>query len=248
MKIFEITLWGITLAPSYYGLMYILGFIYGLWALKKTWRYSERERENLFMFVFLWVLLWGRIGYTLFYDFADFSADPLSIFRVWQGGMSFHGGFLWVCLALIFFSKKYKLSLWQLADDIALIIPVGLFFGRIWNYINKELLGFPYEWMLAVQTLAGSFFPSPLVEAFLEWIVIFVVLQYIARNQQFSGQLASLFLILYGIFRTFVELFIRVPDAHIGYYFGFFTQGSFLSIPMIVVGGLMYYILSRKLS
>ncbi len=246
MKIFELNIWGITIAPSYYGLMYIFGFLYGLWAIKKTQRYTLKEQENLFVYIFLGVVLWGRIGYTFFYDFADFIAEPLSILRVWEGGMSFHGGFLWVCLALILLSKKYTLSLWRLADDIALIIPVGLFFGRIGNYINKELLGFPYEWILAVKTSAGSYFPSPLVEAFLEWVVIYIVLQYIARRQQFSGQIASLFLILYGVFRTFVELFIRTPDAQIGYYFWFFTQWSFLSIPMIIIGWVMYYILSQK--
>lgn len=236
-----------TLAPSYYGLMYILGFLYGLWAIKKTQRYTLKEQEDLFLYVFFWVLLWGRLWYTLFYDLPDFITDPLNIIRVWKGWMSFHGGFLGVCLALFLFSKKYKLSLWRLADDIALIIPVGLFFGRIWNYLNKELLGFPYQWFLAVQTSHGSFFPSPLVEAFLEGLVIFFILHYITKRQQFSGQLASLFFILYGVFRTFVELFIRIPDVHIWYYFWFFTQGSFLSIPMIVVWGVMYYTLSKNI-
>lgn len=133
--------------------------------------------------------------------------------------MSFHGGFLGVALALFFYARKQKIDFWKLSDDIALIIPVGLFFGRIGNYLNKELLGFSYSGPFAVETQAGSFFPSPLLEAFLEGIMIFLILRSIAKKQIFSGQLASMFLILYGVFRTFIELFIRTPDVQIGYYF-----------------------------
>lgn len=246
MKIFEITLFWITLAPSYYGLMYILGFLYGLWAIKKTGRYNENQRELLFFYIFAGVVFWGRLWYVLFYNFSDFLLSPLDILKVWQGGMSFHGWFIWVCIALIFYARKQNMNLWKLADDIASIIPVGLFFGRIGNYINKELLGFPYDGFLAVQTPQGSFFPSPLIEAFLEGVVIYVVLQYILKRQKFDGQLASLFFILYWLFRTFVELFIRTPDIQIWYYFWIFTQGSLLSIPMIWIGMILYSSLWRK--
>ena len=246
MTIFEVHLFWVTLAPSYYGLMYILWFLYGIWAIKQTGKYSSSERDNLFLYIFLWVLLGGRLGYVLFYSFSQSLSNPLSIFRVWEWWMSFHGWMLGVIFALYLFARNNKKNFLEIADDIALIIPVGLFFGRIWNYINKELLGFPYEGPLAVITHNGSFFPSPLVEAVLEWIVIFVILKFFIKKAAFSGQLAALFLILYGVFRTFVELFIRTPDAHIGYYFWFLSQWAILSIVMIVFWIGVYFSLKQK--
>lgn len=219
--------------------------MYGLWAVKKTGRYLEKERESLFLYIFAWVIIWGRLGYVLFYNLSSYLSQPLDILRVWDGGMSFHGWLVWVIVALYVFSKLHKIRFLDLSDDIALIIPVGLFFGRIGNYLNKELLWFPYTWPLAVSTPQWSFFPSPLLEALLEWIVIFVILHLVVKKQQFSGQLGSLFLILYGLFRTGIELFVRIPDPQIGYYFWFFTQGSFLSIPMIVIWVFLYIYLKN---
>lgn len=246
MTIFELQIFGLQIAPSYYGLMYVLGFLYGIWAIKKTAKYTSSQRDNLFFAIFLWVIIWGRLGYMLFYDIWTLLSSPLSLIRIWDGWMSFHGGMIWVIVALYLFSRFSKVSFLSLSDDIAKIIPVWLFFGRIWNYLNKELLGFPYEGFLAVQTAEGSFFPSPLIEALLEGMVIFVILNYCIKKIRFPGQLASLFLILYGAFRTFVELYIRTPDEHIGYYFWFFTQWSFLSIPMILVWIILYIYLSQK--
>ncbi|MDA9128897.1 prolipoprotein diacylglyceryl transferase [Candidatus Gracilibacteria bacterium] len=249
MKIFEISLFGITFGPSYYGLMYALAFIYGFWAIKKTQKYSEVERESLFFYLFIGVILGGRIGYILFYNLSSYISDPLSVLRVWEGGMSFHGGLIGFAIATLMFTKKYKRNFLEVIDDLALIVPIGLFFGRIGNYINKELLGFPYEGFLAVETPEGSFFPSPLVEAFLEGLVIFVILKSVSQKQKFRGQLASLFLILYGVFRTFVEIFIRTPDIQIGYYFGFLTQGSILSLIMTIIGFILYkYFYATSLS
>lgn len=246
MTIFEITVFWLKIAPTYYGLMYVIWFIYGVYALKKTQKYTEKEQENIFIYIFLGVLLWGRIWYILFYNLESYILQPLSILRVWEWGMSFHWGFIWVCIALYVFSKRNQRSFWSLADTIASIIPVGLFFGRIWNYINKELLWFEYSWPLAVHLWEVSYFPSPLVEALLEWLVIFIIFTYILKKPSFLWQFASLFLILYGVFRTVVELFIRVPDAHIWYYFGFFTQWSLLSIPMIILWGGLYYYLKKQ--
>jgi len=226
--------------------MYIVWFLYGLYFLKSTWKFSKNEIDFLFFYIFLWVLLWWRIWYMLFYSFWWLLADPLTLLRIWEWWMSFHGGFLWVCVALYTYSQKYKKAFWSSADILAMIIPVWLFFGRIGNYINKELLGFEYNWPFAVVTSTGSFFPSPLVEAFLEWGVIFIVFHYILKKPSFSWQFAALFITLYGVFRTFVELFIRSPDEHIWYYFWFFTQWSFLSIPMILGGCCLYYFLSQK--
>ena len=243
--IFEISIFGLTIWPSYYGLMYALAFLYWFWIIWKIRKYSNSERESLFLYLFLGVIFWWRIGYTIFYSFNWFVSDPMTLFRVWEGGMSFHWGLIGFILASFLFSKKYKKSFLWLMDDLALIVPVGLFLWRIGNYINKELLWFPYEWFLAVQTAAWSFFPSPLLEAFLEGIIIFVLLNYI-HTRKFPGKMWALFLIYYGIFRLFIELFIRTPDIQIWYYFWFITQWSLLSIPMILVGLYLYYFLFKK--
>ncbi len=245
MTIFEIDILWFTLAPSYYGLMYVLGFLYGVYYLKKFSLYTVKQQEDLFLYVFLWVVLWGRLWYVLFYNLSAYLSDPLSILRVWDGWMSFHGWFLWVVAALYIFSRRNKLEFWSLSDTIAMIIPIWLFFGRIGNYINKELLGFEYSWPLAVVTSLGSYFPSPLMEALLEWAVMFIIFHYILKKPSFTGQFAALFLILYGTFRTFVEICIRTPDPQIGYYFWFLTQWSLLSIPMILAWALIYKKLSK---
>lgn len=246
MTIFEITVFGITLAPSYYGLMYVLGFLYWVWYLKKHSSYSSSQQESLFLYVFLGTIIWGRLWYVLFYNLNSYIASPVDIIKVWDGWMSFHWWFLWVVIALYLFSLKSKVRFWSLADTIAMIIPVWLFFGRIWNYINKELLWFEYSGPLAINTNSGSYFPSPLVEALWEGLLIFVVFHYILKKPRFSGQFAALFLMLYGTIRTLVELFIRTPDAQIGYYFWFITQWSLLSTPMILVWGVLYYYLQSK--
>jgi len=246
MTIFEISVLWLTIAPSYYGLMYALWFIYGLYFLKKSWKYSSSERESLFLYVFLWVLLWWRLGYILFYNLWSYISDPLSVFYIWEWWMSFHWWVIWVVFATYLFSLRAKRSFLDVCDDIALIIPVGLFLWRIWNYLNKELLWFEYSWFLAVTTQSWSYFPSPLVEALLEWVCIFVVFHFILKRPRFTGQFAALFLLLYGSFRTLVEIFIRTPDPQIGYYFWFLSQWSLLSIPMVLIWLSLYYFLSKK--
>lgn len=246
MTIFEISLFWLTIAPTYYGLMYVIWFIYGLYFLKRSKKYTENQIDALFLYIFLWTVLWGRIGYVLFYNFSAYLADPLSILRVWDWWMSFHWWFLGVVIALIVFSKIHRVFLWSLADTIAMIIPVGLFFGRIWNYINKELLGFPYVWPLSVSSWGGRYFPSPLLEAVLEWLLIFVLFHFVLRKPSFPWQFAALFLILYWIFRTWIEIFIRTPDPQIWYYFWFLTQWSILSIPMVIIWIWLYYYLAFK--
>ena len=238
MNIFSIELFWVTLAPSYYGLMYALAFLSGYFILWKQKTYSQVELESLFLYMFLWVLLWGRIGYVIFYNPAlliDFRSElPFWwALAVHEWGMSFHGWLIWVSLALIYFSKKYSRPLLDSFDTIAPLAALGIFFGRIGNYINKELLGFPYEWPLAVVTSEWSFFPSPLFQALTEWFMLFMILIFVSRKKGFRGQVASVFLIGYWVFRTFTELFIRMPDAHIGYHFWFLTHGSLLSIPTV---------------
>lgn len=241
MKLFEISFLWITLAPSVYGLMYALGFLYGVWALKRTWKYTIKQREGLFFCLFLGVILWGRLWYVLFYNVSHFIVHPLEVFMLWNGGMSFHGWLIWVTLATVFFARKNKIPILQLGDHLAMIAPFGLFFGRIWNYLNKELLGFPYEGPLAVQTSQWSFFPSPLVEAATEWFIIFIILNFILKKPAFQGQFIALFLILYWVFRSVIETWIRTPDPEVWYIFWFLTQWSILSLPMIIAGGALYY-------
>ena len=246
MKLFEIDIFWITLAPTYYGLMYVLAFLFGIWYLKHTKRYTDKEREVLFLYSFLWVLLGGRIGYMIFYSFESLRENFFTLFKVWEWWMSFHGWFLWVCVALLFFSFQYHKNLWIVADDIAIIAPIGIFLGRIWNYLNKELLGFPYDGWLAVKTSEWSFFPSPLLEAFFEGIILALILFFVQKYKSFHWQIAVLFFIFYWLFRTFIELFVRTPDAHIWYHFWFLTQGSFLSIPMILAWVILYIHIRKK--
>jgi len=246
MTIFEITLFGITIAPSYYWLMYALGFLYWVWYLKKYSSYTPAQQESLFLYAFLGTIIGWRLWYVLFYNLESYLRTPLDILRIWDGWMSFHGGFLWVVIAVLIFSLRNKIRFWNLADTIAMIIPVGLFFGRIGNYINKELLGFEYVGPLAVVTSSWSYFPSPLVQAAGEWLLIFVLFHYILKKPRFSGQFAALFLIIYSLVRIFVELFVRTPDTQIGYYYWFITQWSLLSFPMLAAGLFLYYYLSQK--
>ncbi len=246
MTIFEITILWLTIAPTYYGLMYVIWFLYWVWAIKKTWKYTEKQRDLLFLYIFIGVVLWWRLWYILFYNLSEYISSPLSIIKVWEWWMSFHWWFIWVVLALYLFSRKNSLILWDIWDDIAKIIPVWLFFGRIWNYINKELLGFEYIGPLAVVTTNGSYFPSPLVEALLEWVLIFIILNIVLKKPAFLWQFTALFLIIYWMSRTIVEIFIRTPDEQIWYYFWFLTQWSLLSIPMIILWWFLYFYLVKK--
>lgn len=241
MTIFELNILGFHIAPSYYWLMYAFAFIYGIWFIKSLSKYSDSQRETLFLYVFFWVILWGRLGYVIFYNFSYYLSSPWEVLKFWEWGMSFHGGMLWVILAAYLFSKKYQFHKWDIWDDLAFIAPVWIFFWRIGNYLNKELLWFPYNGPLAVETNSGSYFPSPLVEAFFEGIILFFILRYFYYKKKFHGQVLALFLILYWVFRFFIEIFIRTPDSHIGYYFWFLTQGSLLSLPMIIVGWFLYF-------
>ncbi|MDD3645997.1 MAG: prolipoprotein diacylglyceryl transferase [Candidatus Gracilibacteria bacterium] len=282
MQIFEITLFGITIAPTYYGLMYALGFLAGYYVIRyrtssqpSTPGHSllteanspcplkEKEQEHLnspllqrrgvrgevellddlLLYIVAGVILGGRLGYVIFYNLTSYIENPLDILKVWEGGMSFHGGVIGVIIAMYLFSKRYKVGFLKLSDEITAVLPIGLGLGRIGNYLNKELLGFPYNGPLAVN---GNF-PSPLLEALLEGVVLFIILNLVYKNRKFDGQIASLFLIFYGVFRIIVELFFRLPDANIGYIAGYFTLGTLLSIPMIIAGFYYYVKFSKKI-
>ncbi|MDD5770298.1 MAG: prolipoprotein diacylglyceryl transferase [Candidatus Gracilibacteria bacterium] len=246
MTIFQIHIFGLTIAPSYYGLMYAIGFIAGYYYFLKKNIIKKQELENLFFYIFLGVVLGGRIGYILFYDLSSYINNPLNIIKIWQGGMSFHGGFLGVILATFIFSRNYKINFWKIIDELAVIVPIGLGAGRIGNYLNKELLGFTnYTGPLAIEKSGIYYFPSPLLESFLEGFLLLIILYFINKNKSFLGQTSVYFLIFYSLFRIFVESFFRTPDIQIGYIFGFLTMGEILSLPMLGLGMFLLFTLKK---
>lgn len=286
MTIFEINIFWINFAPSYYWLMYAIWFLAGYFIILRrdalisyidmVWipplrasgtpfgkgRKTEMKdlMDNLFLYIFVWVVLGGRLGYVLFYDLGSYISAPLAILKVWEWWMSFHWWVIWVLIAMIWFAKKFKISFLKLADQIILVLPIWLWLGRIWNYLNQELLWYSwYEWIFAVYKNWVGYFPSPLLEAILEWLVLYIILNTIyyinnknnnkTQNQKkygFDWQIATLFLIFYAIFRILVEMFFRTPDSQIWYIFWYFTLWELLSLPMFIAWVIIYFILKNK--
>ncbi|MCP4523000.1 MAG: prolipoprotein diacylglyceryl transferase [Candidatus Gracilibacteria bacterium] len=244
---FTFTVFGLSISPNIYGLMYALSFILGYMILQKRKFLTTKLLDDFFMYIFFGVILGGRLGYTLFYNFDYYSNNLLDILKVWEGGMSFHGGVLGVVGAMLLFAHKNKLNFYKVSDELCAILPIGLGLGRLGNYANKELLGYSdYTGPLAIEINNVSYFPSPLLEAFLEGLILYFVLLYFYKHKKFHGQVASMFLIGYGVFRLIVELFFRQPDSHIGYVFSIFSLGSLLSIPMIIIG-IFFYLKLRNI-
>ncbi len=234
----------------WYGLMYLIGFT-AVWFLgqrraKQSWSPIEPKAvEDLVTYGAMGVILGGRIGYILFYNFAEFIENPLILFKIWQGGMSFHGGMLGVFAAFYFFAKKQNCTLFQLTDFVAPLSPIGLGAGRIGNFINSELWGRTTDVPWAMVFPNGGAVPrhpSQLYEAFLEGLVLFIVLWLFSKKQRPTMSITGLAVLLYGCFRFFIEFF-RMPDAHLGYLaLDWVTMGQILSTPMIIMGaGLIYF-------
>jgi len=245
MPIFTIDIWFLHLSPTYYGLMYALSFILCYSIVKKKNILSHDDLDSLVLYIFLWVVLWGRFGYVIFYNFSYYISHLFEIIAFWKGGMSFHGGALGVILAVFLFAKRKKQSFLFLIDHIASVVPIWLFFGRIGNAINKELLWFHYDGFLAIKKEGISYFPSPLLEAFLEWIILYFILAHFLKRKRFNGEIGSIFLIFYSVFRIIVELFFRLPDENIGYIIGPFSLGTLLSLPMLFAWIWLYYYLKK---
>ncbi len=234
-------------AVRWYALSYIAGLVLGwLYIRRLAARPGPLTREladDLLLWVTLGVVLGGRIGYVVFYQ-ADFYLEhPLQALKVWQGGMSFHGGLLGVALAMILFARRRGLGPFAVADYVSCAAPIGLFFGRVANFINGELWGRPTDapWgMVFPHPAAGGVprHPSQLYEAVLEGIVLFVLLYALGRwggLRERAGQLTGVFCIGYGVARMFVEIF-RQPDAHLGFLFAGATMGQLLSLPLVLFG------------
>ena len=228
----------------WYGLMYLVGFL-GAWWLGRLrtrrpgTRWQAVEIGDVIFYAALGVVLGGRIGYTLVYNFPGFVADPLVLFRIWQGGMSFHGGLVGVLFAMWLYGRRTGRTFFQVTDYIAPLVPVGLGAGRIGNFINGELWGRPTDlpWGMVFPFVdARPRHPSMLYEALLEGLVLFVILWVYSRRPRPTMAVSGLFLLCYGVFRFLVE-FVRQPDAQIGYLaFDWLTMGHVLSLPMIVLG------------
>ncbi len=249
---------------------YALGYIFGILA---AWWYSRRlvadtrlwgpagppltpsHLDDLVVYATIGIVAGGRIGYVLVYDLQAFLGDPLQIFALWNGGMSFHGGFLGTILAMVIFAWRRKIPVWSLIDSVAPGVPFGIFFVRITNFINGELWGRPTDvpWAMVFPTGGPEpRHPSQLYEAFLEGVVLFVLLRYLTHGQkrlQQPGFVSGAFAAWYGLSRTFVEFF-RQPDAQIGdagLLAGGITMGMLLSAPMIVAGiGTMLWASRRR--
>lgn len=213
---------------------------------------SEKAEENFLIFAVLSIILGGRFGYVLFYNFEYFLFHPLEIFAIWQGGMSFHGGLLGSILGLWIFCKTYKIKFLQIADILAIIAPIGIFLGRLANFINLELYGRPtngnFGIIFPTDPLLLPRHPSQLYEGFSEGLLTFVILFTLSRTtkiQEKQGALSGIFLILYGIFRILIENF-REPDAHLGYIFSYITMGQILSLPLILLGAFVLFKAQQK--
>ncbi len=225
----------------WYGLMYVVGFIAGWWLARRraaasgsTWR--PVDVDDLIFFAAMGVILGGRIGWILVYGFDTIRADPLNIIRVWQGGMSFHGGLVGVMIAVALFAKRRGRRVADVFDFTAPLPAIGLFAGRIGNFINGELWGKPTDLPWGVLVNGQVLHPSQLYEAALEGVLMFLVLWWFTSKPRWRMAPAGLFLALYGIFRFTVE-FVRVPDADIGYLaFGWLTMGQLLSLPVLAAG------------
>ncbi|WP_028895459.1 prolipoprotein diacylglyceryl transferase [Syntrophorhabdus aromaticivorans] len=236
------------LALRWYGLMYVFGFASSyLLAVhqlkKKAWKIDRAQLDDLYFYLILGLILGGRLGYILFYNLSFYLANPLEVFVLWHGGMSFHGGLIGAFLTGYVIIRKRGLKFFEAADLIIPTCPPGLMFGRIGNFINGELFGKPSTapWaMVFPQGGEAARHPSQLYEAGLEGLVLFAILWIYKDRKKREGDVLALFLMLYGAFRIICELF-REPDAQVGYILGILSMGQILSLFMVGLGVFLKY-------
>ncbi len=235
----------------WYGLMYLLGFVVAIMLAKartkKSWSPIKRsEVDDLIFYCMLGVILGGRLGYVIFYGWQQLTSDPFYVFRIMEGGMSFHGGLIGVLVALWIYGRKINKDMITMMDFVAPIVPLGLGFGRIGNFINGELWGKPTDVAWSFKVNGVSLHATQLYEALLEGLVLFLILWVFTKKKRPKMQSSALFLIGYGVFRFFIE-FYRVPDAHLNYLaFGWVTMGQILTAPMIIIGMTMFILANNK--
>ncbi len=257
------------LAIHWYGVMYLIAFAAG-WALARVLArrpgsgWSAAQVDDLVFYAGLGVVLGGRIGYVLFYGFEQLVHDPLMLFRIWEGGMSFHGGLLGVLVANWLFGRRHGKGFFEVTDFIAPVVPVGLAAGRIGNFINGELWGKVSDLPWAVRLpcneprfweycggarsgYSAPHLPTQLYEAFFEGLVLFVIVWAFASRPRPAMAVSGVFALGYGVFRFGVE-FVRLPDVQLGYLaFGWLTMGQVLSLPLIAVGiGFLWWAYRRR--
>ncbi len=239
------------LAVRWYGLMYVVGFLLGWWlAAQRSKRpdspVTREQVDDLVFYCMLGVIVGGRIGYALVYGTEQLFSDPLYLFKITEGGMSFHGGLVGVLLAMWLYGRKLGHKMLRMTDFMAPFVPLGLGFGRIGNFINGELWGKPTDVPWSFLVNGQALHPSQLYESILEGFVLFAILWWYSAKPRPYMAVTAVFFMLYGAFRLFVE-FYRVPDAHLGYLsLGWVTMGQVLSVPMIVAGAIMLYIGHRR--
>ena len=233
----------------WYSLAYILGIIIGWILCKKIFIKNSdinQKFDDYITYLIIGIIIGGRLGYVLFYNFSYYINNISDIFKIWQGGMSFHGGLLGIIVASILFAKKNNQDLFVYTDLVSLVAPIGIFFGRLANFINSELYGKVTEvpWAVTfVQVDNLSRHPSQLYEAFFEGIILFILLLYF-RNKNFlakPGLISGLFLIFYSVFRFCIEFF-RVPDEQIGYLIFNLSMGQIISLVFIMIGTIVFYL------
>lgn len=243
------------ISVRWYGLMYVIGFILGwLLARKRAVRsfapVKPEQVDDLVFYAMLGVIIGGRVGYCLVYGWGEMARDPLYVFKIWKGGMSFHGGLVGVLVAMWLFGRTLGKTMWQITDFMAPFCPLGLGFGRIGNFINSELWGKPTDVPWGFKVGGEVLHPSQLYEALLEGFVLFAILWWFSARKRPYMAVSAMFLLWYGIFRFFIE-FYRVPDVQMsenaGYLaFGWVTTGQVLSTPMIIAGVTMLIMAYRR--
>jgi len=241
------------LVIRWYSLAYIFGILIGWWLGKRiilkrfqnlNFNFDIKEFDNLITYIIISMLLGGRIGYVLFYNFGYYLSNPFDILKIWEGGMSFHGALIGVILGTYWFSIKKNIPTFFLLDIVSFVAPIGIFFGRVANFINGELVGKTTDvfWGVIFPNIDNNIrHPSQLYEAFFEGIVLFIIMNSILFRKNYkTGTCSYMFLIFYGIFRTFSEFF-REPDSQVGYLFNLISMGMMLSFLMILAGIIIFF-------
>ncbi len=250
------------LQVRWYSLAYIggiiLGWVYANKIIKKinfkapNFKFiKSNDIDELIIYLIFGIVLGGRLGYVIFYNFEYFSKNIIEIFKIWHGGMSFHGGLLGVAISILIFSKLKKNNFFKYSDVIACVAPIGLFFGRLANFINGELFGKISNVPWAVIFPEGGNFsrhPSQIYEAILEGVVLLFILNFLATKKLLllkPGYMSGFFLIIYSIFRIFSEIY-REPDTHLGYFLNYFSMGSLLSCVTLIFGFLIIFFIKKN--